>query len=463
MNNKSSTPVTGFVIVIASIAALAGLLFGYDTGVISGALLFFRKTFALNATQIECVVSAVLAGAFLGSLTSGHLADRYGRRSLLLVIALLFAIGSLVSAYSTTVLILIGGRFILGLAIGVGSYVAPLYISEISPPEVRGALVSLNQLAVTLGIVLSYAIDYAFADKVNGWRYMLGLGVIPGIILFIGMMFLPRSPRWLVSRGKLEEAKKLLKKIRQKTRVTQEINAILESNQYESQRNWHLLLKKWVLPALLIGFGINIFQQITGINTIIYYAPTILKIAGFHQASTAILATVIVGTVNVLFTIFALPLLDRWGRRPLLIGGLICMTASLFYLGFAFGHQASHASLLKWLALLSMVAYIAGFAVSLGPIAWLLPAEIFPLAIRGLAMSVAVSCNWLFNFLVAMSFLTLIQTLHPSGTFTLFGALSVLALIFVYFFVPDTKGVSLEQIEENLKAGVPIRRLGEQP
>jgi MFS transporter, SP family, galactose:H+ symporter len=444
------------VYLVASFAALTGLLFGYDTGVISGAILFIRQGFALSATMTELTVSAVLLGALVGSALSGKLTDLFGRRRTLVTVAIIFVVGTLITTFTPSETILIIGRLILGVAIGIGSFTAPLYLAEISPLHIRGMLVSLNQLAITIGIVLAYIIDYAFADS-GDWRWMLGIGVIPAAILLIGTIFLPESPRWMVLRGWNHKAREILQNIRATEDVSQELTDIEHSVSKENG-TWRLLLSKLLRPIVWIALGLGFFQQITGINTIIYYSPTILQSAGFQGASGAILATMGIGVVNVLFTVIALPLIDKWGRRPLLMLGLIGMFISLAVLSFAF-HYHGIASL-QWIAIACMVLFIACFAMSLGPIMWLIISEIFPLEIRGLGVSLAVSASWLFNWMVSATFLTLVGNFGAGGTFWIYAVFCVLGFLFVYFKVPETKGCSLEQIENNLRAGKPSRQLG---
>jgi MFS transporter, SP family, galactose:H+ symporter len=444
------------VYAISIFAALAGLLFGYDTGIISGAILFIKKDFYLSNFQEEMVVSAVLLGALIGSGLSGRLTDRFGRRKVLVFTAITFIIGSLSTALSPNVDDLIIGRIVLGIAIGVGSFTAPLYLAEIAPQHIRGMLVSLNQLAITIGIVFSYLINYYFSSK-GGWPWMLGLGVVPAAILLLGTFFLPESPRWMLLKGREQKARTVLQHIRAREDISKEFAEIQKT--VKTERGTHrLLLAKWVRPILFISLGLSFFQQVTGINTIVYYAPTIFQMAGFKQAGGAILATLGIGVTNVLATIIALPLIDKWGRRPLLLLGLSGMFLSLVSLGFAFYHPEF--AILRWVAVGSMILYIASFAISLGPIMWLIISEIFPLNIRGVGSSLAISASWGFNMLVALTFLTLIQLVGPSHTFWLYAFLCILGWLFVYFIVPETKDCSLEQIEQNLRLGRPSRELG---
>ena len=314
---------TRFVCVAALFAALGGLLFGYDTGVISGALIFIKREFGLTTAAEEIVVSGVLLGAAIGAIVGGKAADLFGRRRVLLLTAAVFGIGAIASAVAPSPAILILSRVVLGLAIGLASTNVPVYLSEVAPPHARGWVVSLFQLAVTVGIVVAYLTDYAFAG-IEGWRWMLGLAVAPALVFGAGMFFLPETPRWLVRGGHHEVAHRVLVRIRDVANVNIEIEEIKASlaQQTESGR-WTDLVRRQVRPALVVGLGLAIFQQITGINTVIYYAPKILQAAGFGSASGAILATAGIGVVNVGMTVIAMFLVDRAGRRPLLLVGML--------------------------------------------------------------------------------------------------------------------------------------------
>jgi MFS transporter, SP family, galactose:H+ symporter len=433
-----------FVFTISAISALAGLLFGYDTGVISGAILFVQEDFRLSTFQEETVVAAVLLGAMIGAAIGGRLADRFGRRNALIQVACLFILGALGTSLASGTAWLAAGRIVVGIAIGIASFTAPLYISEISPAHVRGKLVSLNQLMITIGILVSYLADYGLAAS-RGWRWMFGLAVIPACILLVGLLFVPESPRWYVRQLLHERAREVLTKIRQSFEVDPEL-AEIEASLTLQQGSWRELLSPALRPALAIGIGLAIFQQFTGINTVIYYAPTIFQLAGLASHSAAILATAGVGVVNVLMTVLALELLDRVGRRPLLLYGLIGMVLSLALLGIGFLTQTPTA-VLAWVSLLCVMAYVACFAISLGPIFWLMIAEIYPLKIRSRAMGLATMANWGSNLLVALTFLSLLHTLGRPWTFWLYAMVGVVAWIFVLRMVPETKGKTLEQIE----------------
>lgn len=451
-----------YFIFVASIAALAGILFGFDTGVISGAILFINQHFNLNSELTSVVVSMVLLGALLGAFFSGRMTDIYGRKYMLLFDALLFIVGTAITALTTTISLLIIGRLLVGIAIGIASYTAPLYIAEIAPAKHRGALVSLNQLCVTIGIFISYLVDYFFSFLSHDqWRWMLGFGIIPASILFLGVLTLPFSPRWLVYKGKIELALTTLMRIRyaNANSVRQELESIEQSMNHD-QHSWTVLFSKKIRPTFYIAAGLAVIQQITGINTILYYAPTIFKLAGFQESSGAILATMGVGAVFVISTIVAIPFVDRLGRKPLLYAGMIIMAIGLAALSWSFNGNLLQGKVITTIAIASMMIYIIGFGISLGPIMWLTIAEIFPLHVRGLGSSIATCVNWASNWFVTITFLGLVDLCSTSGAFLIYCIITVLSLIFIYAYVPETKGTSLEQIEENLYLGLSARELG---
>ncbi len=318
---------------------------------------------------------------------------------------------------------------------------------------------SFNQLALTSGILLAYLVDYAFAG-IRGWRWMFGLAAVPASVLLAGMLFLPDSPRWLMSHGLNDRARAILQRIRGSSQVQAEIKEIRASLR-EQGGGWPDLLRPGVRPALLVGVGLAIFQQITGINTIIYYAPTIFQASGFQSASASILATAGVGAMNVLMTIVAIRLLDRVGRRPLLLAGLAGMVLSLGVLGVAF-LLPNLSSVVGWVAVASLVVYVGSFALGLGPVFWLLISEIYPLKVRGLGMSVASVANWGANLAIALTFLSLVQAVGRPYTFWLYGVAGIASWFFAYFLVPETKGKTLEQIEAHWRTGKHPRAMGHQ-
>lgn len=435
------------VYLAAASAALGGLLFGYDTGVISGAELFFRNEFSLSTFALEIIVSGVLAGAAIGALIGGRLADLFGRRKLLIATAIIFALGAILCALASSATILVVGRIIVGFGIGLSSSGVPVYISEVAPANARGWQVSLFQLAITVGILLAYVVDYAFAG-IQGWRWMFGISIVPAAIFGISMFFLPESPRWLLRRGERDNALAMLARVRGTSDIHVELQEIEESlTRAPESGRFSDLFAPSIRPALIVGIGLAIFQQITGINTVIYYAPLIIQSAGISSASGAILATAGIGVVNVLLTILSMWLIDRKGRRPLLLVGIVGMAVTLGVLGFVF-RMSNQSSGMAWLAVISLMAYVGSFAISLGPIFWLLISEIYPLKIRNSAEGLAATFNWGANLLITLTFLTLLEKLGPSGTFWLYGVSAIAAGIFSYYYVPETKGRSLEEIEQ---------------
>ncbi len=438
------------LLLIAGIAALGGLLFGYDTGVISGALLFIRTEFDLSPALQGLVAGIALAGAAVGAAAAGSLSDRFGRRKVILVTGLVFIIGSLVAALAPSLPILLAGRLIVGAGIGLASMLTPLYLAETAPARSRGALVSLNQLAITCGILVSYLIGYLFAAG-GQWRWMLALGAVPGAILSTGMLILPETPRWLAGHGRLPEAQAVLRRLRGPGDISQECAELRTDLRREGKLGgWRELLNPAVRGPLVVGIGLAIFQQITGINTVIYFAPTIFQAAGLSSASSAILATAGVGVVNVAMTLVAIRLIDSVGRRGLLLTGLLGMAACLMLLGFGFTIESSSAAL-GWITALSLAAYVGFFAIGLGPVFWLLISEIFPLYVRGRGMAVATIANWGFNLLVTVTFLELIAVLGRPGTFFLYALLTIAGFLFTRALVQETKGRSLEAIEADLQ------------
>ncbi|HVR47368.1 MAG TPA: sugar porter family MFS transporter [Candidatus Binatia bacterium] len=433
-----------YVLLVASVAALGGLLFGYDTGVISGAILFITKDFALAVREQAFTISVVLIGCIAGSAVSGAIADRIGRRWTLFLAGVVFFAGAIISAFTPNEAILLCGRFIVGVGIGFSSVVAPLYISEVAPANVRGALVSLYQFAITVGILAAYLVDYALAA--NGqWRWMLGLAVVPSVVLVAGMLVMPESPRYLFKILLGDRARDELQRIYpDPAERAQEVESIEEGLRAKDQ-GWDALRDPAFRTALFIGITLAVLQQITGINTVIYYGPQIFQMAGVGSASASILAQTLVGTVNCGMTLIAIFFVDKVGRKPLLYAGLAGMFVALATLAGAFAQPHLSGSLAA-IALGSMMLYVGCFAFSLGPIVWLLISEIFPLRARGLGMSISTLSNWVGNFLVSQFFLTMVERLGRSGTFALYAALCIVTIVFVRAMVPETKQELLERI-----------------
>jgi sugar porter (SP) family MFS transporter len=433
---------------VALIAAIGGFLFGYDTGVIGGALLFMKGDLGLKTNgQLQLTVAILLLGAVTGALIAGWSADFFSRRRTKIVSGCVYVTGALACAFAQTYWQILAGRFWLGLAVGTASFVSPMYIAEIVPPKIRGGVVSFNQLMITLGILVAYIVDWGFAGFSNNWRWMLGVAVVPGAALAIGMFFMPFSPRWLVEKGREDEAREVLRRYRDSDEdVEHEVQEIKDVS--ESEVRIRDLLAKGVRRMLLVGVGLAIFQQIVGINTVIYYAPTILKLAG-QQNTGALTQSVFIGCTNVFFTIVAILLLDRLGRRFFLMAGTATLTAALVGLGIFFASPGVQ-NALPWLALACLLIYIMGFAVGLGPVFWLMISEIFPIQMRGPAMAVCTMFNWGLNFAISYTFLTLTTAITKQGTFWLYAFFGICALVFFYTLVPETKDRSLEEIQADL-------------
>ncbi len=438
-----------WLILVTITASLGGLLSGFDTGVISGALLFINESWNLSDYLQGILVSSVLIGAVIGAATNGILADIFGRKKIIIATAIIFISGSILCAAAPDIYILILSRMLVGLAVGIVNFIVPLYLSEVSPKQLRGTIVSLYQWAITAGILFSYLINAVFAHAVYNWRWMLFAGVVPGLILLIGMLFLNDTPRWLVSKGRYYEAKKVFNKIEPDMDAEKEIEAIKLTLKPQQASEEKFKFKKWMIMPFIAGIGIMFAQICTGINTIIYYAPTIFKTAGFDSNLNAIYATTGIGVVNFLMTIVAIFFTDRVGRKPLLYIGLTGVMLSLAALGCAFRFEELLGDNLKWIAIGSLVTYIICFAFSLGPIGWIIVSEVFPLKIRGVAMSICTLSNFAFNFFVVASFPVMLHRLGGGITFWLFSLVSLLCIIFVYYFIPETKGISLEKIESN--------------
>jgi sugar porter (SP) family MFS transporter len=448
---ESRNVANGLLLRVSAIAAIGGLLFGYDTGVISGALLYIRDDLHAGDFAQQAIVSALLLGAIAGAILSGYLADRISRKWTKVISGTVYVVGALGCALSVNVTMLVGFRFLLGVSVGTASFVSPMYISEVAPPRLRGGLTSFNQLAVTAGILLAYLVDFAFSGLADNWRWMLGVAALPGAALAVGMLTVPHTPRWLVQAGRRDEARDVLARLRSRDEeadVDAELGEIERAAESERRSGVRDLLKPRIRPLLVVGMGLALFQQLVGTNAVIYYAPTILNDTGLGS-STAIGQTVFVGVTNVVFTIVAVLLIDRVGRRPLLLTGTAGMLVGFLGLGayFTWPWLAGHA---PWVALAALILFIASFAVGLGPVFWLMISEIFPQGVRSAAMSASTVVNWAGNFLVAATFLSLSNAITRQGSFYLYAGLAALAFVFFRWKVPETKGRSLEQIQQEL-------------
>jgi sugar porter (SP) family MFS transporter len=439
-----------FVTLIALLAALGGFLFGYDTGIIGQALPFVVKEFHAGTVTASWIVSSVLIGAIVGAAGSGYLADRISRKWTKFCSGCVFVVGALLEATAQNSAWLIGARFLLGLAVGTASFVAPEYIAEQTPPKIRGGTVSYNQLMITLGILLAYLAGYLLAGTSGNWRWMLGLGAVPGAVLAVSMIFVPHTPRWLVSAGRDDEAVQVLRRTRTEDDVQPELRSIRDTLGQERRSSWHALLRPEVRPMLVIGIMLAIFQQVVGVNTVIYFTSTILKFTG-SSTSLSVQQAVYVGLTNFVFTIVAILCMDWLGRRVMLISGTVVSAIALVALGFYFRSPTfAHAD--AWFGLVCVIFFIAGFAFSLGPVFWLMISEIFPLQHRSKAMAAATIVNWAANFLVSYYFLQEISLIGKSFTFWIYAALGAVAVGYCWWRVPETKGRSLEDIEEQVGA-----------
>jgi len=444
----------GFFWKVSFIAGLGGILYGYDMGIIAAALIFVRTSFTLSTRMEELVVSVVLVGAMAGAILGGSVADRYGRRVTLISGGIIFILGSLLAPLSPNVWSLILARMLLGLAIGFTSVTAPVYVSELAPPQSRGMLIGLYQFALTLGIALADLVGYWLAGA-HSWRLMFGLGAVPAALFLALVLTVPESPRWLVGQGRMRDAEVVLGAYTNEAGAQLLLNDIRNSLLVTVERRWSALWSPAVRSALFIAVGFTVLQQVTGINTVIYYGPKIFSLAGIASDESAIFATFLVAAVNVLATVIALVLVDRLGRKPLLYWGVGGMTLSLFLLSWSFHNQAVLGSSLGIIATACLMVYITCFAFSMGPIGWILVAEVFPLRLRGRGVAAATLGSGTSNFLVSLTFLSLIKAAGNSATFSIYGCFCVLTLLFVRFIIPETKGRELESISSPETAAVP--------
>ena len=455
-NNKVKN--TSYIVFIGIMGAFAGILFGMDTGVISGALPLIKNVYKTSDTMEEWITSGILIGAFIGAIGSNWLCRYYGRKTTLLICGVIYIIGSILSAVSISPFMLVWFRILLGLAVGMSSYVSPLYLSEISPKKIRGRLITLYQFMITVGILIAYLTDALFT-YFDSWRWMLGIAVVPAVILFIGAFFLPKSPRWLFLKGKKERAIEILKTIHSKDEAkieASELELVIKNKKSSNTFSW--LSKGFFKRVLFLGIVLQLLQQFSGINATIYYAPIMFAKMGFGTPMQIMWITVIIGAVNVLSTIFTIVYIDKFGRRSILMTGLLIMIISCALIAICLLLQGKAWS--EYCVVIFILTFIIGFAISMGPIVWIICAEIFPLKARDLGITITTSANWVGDFLVVFTFLSILKNIGAPATFFIFAAINLLALIIVLLFVPETKGVSLEHIEENLISGKALRKLG---
>jgi sugar porter (SP) family MFS transporter len=441
----------GYILLISLVAALGGFLFGYDTAVVSGAIGFLRQHFQLSAELTGWAASSMLVGCMFGAMLGGPVGDRLGRKPSLILCAALFALSSAASAIPVNLSQFAWARFAGGLAIGAASILSPIYIAEVSPERHRGRLVALYQLAIVIGILAVFFVNLQIQRQGNeawnvaqGWRWMFASLVIPSVLFGLFMALVPESPRWLMKTQRPEQARLILARIGGAEAADREVREI-EATLREEQGRWGELLEPGYFRALVIGAVLAIFSQFSGINTIMYYAPEIFKVAG-STTDAAFVQTVTVGAINVVFTFVAIGLVDRAGRKPLLIVGTLIQALSLALVGYVF--QSGQ----KGLVLLAgILLFVAAFSMAMGPISWIVNSEIFPTKLRGRAMAISIFLLWLACYLVSQSFPILLEKIGPARTFWFYAGCSLASAIFVLLCVPETKGRTLEEIQASWK------------
>jgi MFS transporter, SP family, xylose:H+ symportor len=443
-----------YLVLACFVATLGGLLFGYDTAVISGAIGFLQKHFALSPAQVGWAVSCALIGCVIGAALAGWLCDWLGRRWALVLCAILFMVSAIGTALPRTLSAFVIFRLIGGVAVGAASMASPMYIAEISPARIRGRMVSLNQFAIVFGMLVVYFVNYWIAGRgdetwnvQDGWRWMFGSGVIPAFGLLILLFFVPESPRWLAEKSRNREALAVLARVNGDEEAGREMAGI-ERSLARERGSIRQLFTGRMKVAFMVGIALAMLQQVTGINVFIYYAPEIFKSIAGSGTDAALLQTVVVGAVNLAFTIIAVWIVDRVGRKPLMLVGYTGMGLTLLGLGFYAYYERTDA-----LALMLVLGYIASFAGSVGPVNWVILAEIFPTRVRGRAMSIATGMLWVANYAVSQTFpmmdqnSRLIKLFNHAFPFWLYAMLCLTAILFIARFVPETKGKSLEEAE----------------
>jgi SP family galactose:H+ symporter-like MFS transporter len=448
-----------FIYFITVVAALAGLLFGMDTGVIAGALPGIVKDFHLSLGEKGFVVSSLSIGAVLGVILCQPISRYFGRRVGLLISAIIFTLASVFLFFVPSADMLIGIRFVLGLAIGIATFSTPLYLAEISPHRVRGGMIATYQLMVAGGFLLAYISDALLSSSGN-WHLMLGVVVIPAVLMLICVLFLPRSPRWLVLNNRVDEARSALSKVLDPEEAETTINEIKDSVA-EKTTLMKLLMDKRFLAVVFLGLSMQFFQQATGDNAVNYYVPTIFKLAGFATLKQQMICAVFFGFVHTFMTLVAIKYVDRVGRRPILMLGLSIMALGMAMLAIVV-YIGAHNDFLRYTGVLSTFIYTGGYSISVGPVVWVICSEIFPIRIRDVGIMITTMGNWVFNAIVSQSFPTLLHDLTGPGVFLLFVCLSILGVFFVKWVVPETKGISLEEIESNFDNNCSLRNLGVQ-
>nr|VDD04563.1 unnamed protein product [Brassica oleracea] len=448
-----------YILGLTLTAGIGGLLFGYDTGVISGALLYIKDDFQIvkqSSFLQETIVSMALVGAMIGAASGGWINDYYGRKKATLLADVVFAAGAIVMAAAPDPYILIAGRLLVGLGVGVASVTAPVYIAEASPSEVRGGLVSTNVLMITGGQFLSYLVNSAFTQVSGTWRWMLGVSGVPAVVQFGLMLFMPESPRWLYMKNRKEEAIQVLSKIYDISRLEDEINHLAAAEEEEKLQKdtvsyLDVFKSKEMRLAFFAGAGLQAFQQFTGINTVMYYSPTIVQMAGFHSNQLALLLSLIVAGMNAAGTVVGIYFIDHCGRKKLALSSLCGVIVSLIILSVSFLKQSDvtyDGGLYGWLAVLGLALYIAFFAPGMGPVPWTVNSEIYPQQYRGICGGMSATVNWVSNLIVAQTFLSIAEAAGTGVTFLILAGIAVMAVIFVIVFVPETQGLTFLEVEQ---------------
>lgn len=430
-----------YIIGISFISALGGYLFGFDFAVISGALPFLRSTFGLNAWWEGFLTGSLALGCMVGCLAAGKLADRYGRKPGLILAAIIFTISSLGMAWSNSLGVFVCMRFAAGIGVGMASILSPMYIAEVSPAQFRGRNVSINQLTIVIGILITNLVNYTLAGKgEEAWRWMFGLGAVPSLIFLLGVLWLPESPRWLIGKGRIAEAKKTLAKIGDENAFSD----IELSTKKEAPPSYRAVFEKAVRPAVVIGITLAVFQQLCGINIVFNYTSTIFASVG-ADLNSQLFETITIGVVNLVFTLVAMWQVDKLGRRPLMLIGSAGLSVVYIVLAFLLQNQLD----VRLVSFFVMLA-IALYATSLAPVTWVLISEIFPNNIRGLASSIAIVSLWGAYFILVFTFPILAEQLGTYGPFYLYAGICALGFLFIRSKVKETKGQSLEQLEQHL-------------
>jgi SP family galactose:H+ symporter-like MFS transporter len=444
---------------IGLLGALAGLMFGLDIGVISGAEQFIKTDFGISDTMLEHIVSWMMLGAAVGALAGGWMAKSLGRKRSLLLGSFIFVVASVMCGLAGSVNILLAGRLILGVSIGMLSFTAPIYLAEIAPENIRGSMVSLYQLMITIGIFVAYLSDLAFSYSGN-WHWMLGIIAIPGALFFVGIFSLPDSPRWLMMRGRKEEATRVLLRLRGNPKIVEQEEQEIAAQLRIPQHGWQMFVQNSNFRRSVgLGVLLQIVQQFTGMNVVMYYAPIIFKDMGYQKEAQMVF-TAIVGLTNVLATFIAIWLVDRWGRKPILYTGFTVMAIGMAVVGIMM-HLGIHSHVEQLFTVAMLLLFIVGFAMSAGPLIWILCSEVQPINGRDFGIALSTLTNWVANFVVGATFLTLLNSFGHAQTFWLYAGFNVIFIAITGLLVPETKNITLEFIERNLMAGKPLRKIGQ--